>query len=68
MKAARIEFTKDEIEINHKIYMERIARYKKHGINHEKLRKKIINELPGNTKSVLEIGNSFADIVIFNQL
>lgn len=39
MKAARIEFTKDEIEINHKIYMERIARYKKHGINHEELKK-----------------------------
>jgi len=56
MKPTVIQFTKDEIEINHKIFMDRMALYKNYGIDHEELRKKIINELPENTKSVLEIG------------
>ena len=56
MKSTVMQFTADEIESNHKKYMDRITLYKKYGIDHEEIRKKIIRVIPDNTKSILEIG------------
>lgn len=56
METMSTQFSVEEAELNHEIFLQRIALFKKHGFDQEAARINIIKQVSADNKSLLEIG------------